>query len=167
MVLTFTPHVFPVKSIIRKLQPILLADNRLKNIFPEPPICAFRQPRNVGQQIVRSKLPILDSGECVGTAPCGKSRCKLCPHINTDKSIETFNNHKTKVRGSFSCDTSNVIYAVTCEQCPSVTYVGQTGRSIRERANEHKTDIRLRRVGKLVAAHFCGANHGLQDLRIP
>ena len=72
---------------------------------------------------------------------------------------------ETPVSKSVRVRVHACVHVCLCAKCPSITYVGPTGRSIRERANEHNTDIRIRRVGKPVAAHFCDAGHGLQDFR--
>ncbi|EMP40409.1 CDK5 regulatory subunit-associated protein 1-like 1 [Chelonia mydas] len=40
------------------------------------------------------------------------------------------------------CTSTNVIYTIMCQQCPSAMYIGQTGQSLPERKNGHKSDIR-------------------------
>ncbi|KAH3786244.1 hypothetical protein DPMN_164350 [Dreissena polymorpha] len=46
-----------------------------------------------------------------------------------------------------------------------MVYVGDTSRSLKERAKEHEADVRLRR-DKPISEHFNGAGHGGQDMDI-
>ncbi|KAH3733592.1 hypothetical protein DPMN_040023 [Dreissena polymorpha] len=43
-----------------------------------------------------------------------------------------------------------------------MVYVGETSRSLKERAKEHEADVRLRR-DKPISQHFNGAGHRVQD----
>ena len=51
------------------------------------------------------------------------------------------------------CHTSNVVYKITCCLC-NITYVGETGRMIRYRFNEHLADARNRRCDSPFGDHF-------------
>ncbi|KAH3833104.1 hypothetical protein DPMN_106405 [Dreissena polymorpha] len=44
-----------------------------------------------------------------------------------------------------------------------MVYVGETSRSLKERAKEHEADVRLRRE-KPISEHFNGAGHRVQDM---
>ncbi|KAH3872358.1 hypothetical protein DPMN_035573 [Dreissena polymorpha] len=46
-----------------------------------------------------------------------------------------------------------------------MVYVGETSRSLKERAKEHEADVRLRRE-KPISEHFNGAGHRVQDMGI-
>ncbi|OCT74320.1 hypothetical protein XELAEV_18033285mg [Xenopus laevis] len=73
-----TDRLKALRKIARELQGTLEKDNRLHTIFPDPPLLAFRQPPNLRKLIIRSSL----SGPMNnGTHPCGRKRCKTCPHI--------------------------------------------------------------------------------------
>ncbi len=164
LVLTFTPQILKIRSIARELQPLLTADERLGKIFPQPPILALRQPRNIGQGIIRSSLPGPGAtANC--TNPCGSGRCQLCRHINTSDHVRAPNGQTAWVRGSFHCNSVNVVYAISCRVCDSI-YIGQTGRSLRDRLNNHKSDIRRNDTSKPVSEHFCSAGHSLADLLV-
>ncbi|CAM4529104.1 unnamed protein product [Lepidochelys olivacea] len=52
------------------------------------------------------------------------------------------------IRGSYSCTSTNVIYAIMCQQCPSAIYIGQTGQSLRKRINGHKSDVKNYNIHK-------------------
>ncbi|KAH3827578.1 hypothetical protein DPMN_129515 [Dreissena polymorpha] len=44
-----------------------------------------------------------------------------------------------------------------------MVYVGETSRSLKERAKEHEADVRLRKE-KPISEHFNGAGHRVQDM---
>ncbi|KAH3842365.1 hypothetical protein DPMN_115862 [Dreissena polymorpha] len=46
-----------------------------------------------------------------------------------------------------------------------MVYVGETSRSLKERAKEHEADVRLRR-NKPISEHFNGAGHRVQDMGV-
>ena len=67
--------------------------------------------------------------------------------------------------GPFNCDSSNVIYLLTCDRCPSVFYIGQTDKAFRLRFNNHKSSIHLNKPGFPVAKHFNSSGHNLSNLK--
>uniref|UniRef100_A0A8C3SQG5 Ig-like domain-containing protein n=1 Tax=Chelydra serpentina TaxID=8475 RepID=A0A8C3SQG5_CHESE len=70
------------------------------------------------------------------------------------------------ITGSFTCTSTNVIYAIMCQQCPSAMYIGQTGQSLRKRINGHKSDIRNGSIQKPVGEHFSLPGHTIADLKV-
>ncbi|CAH2313258.1 Hypothetical predicted protein [Pelobates cultripes] len=50
LVATYNPALEEIRKIIKDLQPILTEEETLKNIFPETPMLAFRQPPNLQQK---------------------------------------------------------------------------------------------------------------------
>ena len=99
--------------------------------------------------------------EIPGNFPCGSNRCLTCPVLCAEPVISgpcgDFD-----IKHSFSCTSSCVIYVISCTKC-DVLYVGETGRTLRERKNGHFSDIRCNRIEKNeVAEHFCSSPHNLQ-----
>ena len=89
--------------------------------------------------------------------------CKYCPLL--DKSnfiVNRFNNMKYHCKQNVCCQSSNLIYVLTCNVC-QIQYVGQTKRKIMNRIWDHLNDIKRER-DTTVARHF--NNHGNQpDLK--
>ncbi|OCT96204.1 hypothetical protein XELAEV_18013879mg [Xenopus laevis] len=56
LVVTYNPHLESLRKTIMELQPILLNDKRLHNIFPEPPLLAYRHAPNLKGMIVLSSI---------------------------------------------------------------------------------------------------------------
>ena len=55
-----------------------------------------------------------------------------CTHITFKGSTEPF-----EIRHHFTCDTRNVIYALTCQGCGD-NYIGKTEREVRDRCGEYR-----------------------------
>ena len=53
-----------------------------------------------------------------------------------------------------NCNSRNLIYLIHCDSC-GAQYVGETGRTLRERFNGHRADVRLSKRTN-VAVHFDG-----------
>ena len=101
----------------------------------------------------------------MGTFPCTSPKCHFCPNINTDPAITGPNRVPIKISGNFSCNSSNIIYAVSCNLCPKAIYIGETCNSIRQWMNGYRSDIKHNR-NKPVAEHFNKPNHTLDNLRL-
>ncbi|XP_065414590.1 uncharacterized protein LOC135973774 [Chrysemys picta bellii] len=165
LAVTFSPQLKPLQRIIRDLQPILKDDPLLSQILGDRPVLAYRQPPNL-KQILTSNHTSLNKTTNPGTYPCNKPRCQLCPHIYSSDIIIGPNHISHTIRGSFTCTSTNVIYAIMCQQCPSAMYIGQTGQSLRKRINGHKSDIRNQNTQKPVGEHFNLSGHSVTDLRV-
>ncbi|XP_074981174.1 uncharacterized protein LOC142070971 [Caretta caretta] len=130
LAVTFSPQLKPLQRIIKDLQPILKDDPTLSQVLGDRPVLAYRQPRNLKQILTNNHIPHNRTTN-PGTYPCNKARCQLCPHIYSGDTITGPNNISHTIRGSFTCTSTNVIYAIMCQQCPSAMYIGQTGQSLR------------------------------------
>ncbi|XP_056418825.1 uncharacterized protein LOC130359365 [Hyla sarda] len=168
LVATYNPTLEEIRKIIKDLQPILAEDEVLKQIFPEPPILAFRQPPNLKQKLVNRKLPTETSDTDNGTKPCAKPRCKLCQHICTNS--EASHNNKTyNIKGQYSCTTENVVYMIQCTKCDLGCYIGETSQPLNKRMDLHRSSINNHREKDYctpVGHHFTQTGHSLQDLKI-
>ncbi|OCT97092.1 hypothetical protein XELAEV_18009315mg [Xenopus laevis] len=111
----YNPRLKALRKIARELQGKLEKDNRLHIIFPDPPLLAFRQPPNLRKLIIRSSL----SGDH-GTHPCGRKRCKTCPHILSADRVQIPDTiEEYYIHGHYTCSYSNLVYAITCTKCPT------------------------------------------------
>ncbi|CAM2118346.1 unnamed protein product [Caretta caretta] len=165
LAVTFSPQLKPLQCIIKDLQPILKNDPSLSQILGDRPVLAYRQPHNLKQIFTSNHTPHAKNSN-PGTYPCNKARCQLCPHIYSSDTIIGPNHITLTIRGSFTCTSTNVIYAIVCQQWPSAMYIGQTGQSLRKRINGQKSDIGNHKIQKLVGEHFNLSGHSVKDLRV-
>ena len=93
--------------------------------------------------ITSSKLT--NTNTTYGTFPCNRTLCLLCPHINPTNTVTGPNRAQYHIKGSFNCNTANLIFAITCTLCPNSLYIGETGNTLRQRLNGHKSDIRKKK----------------------
>ncbi|KAJ7319842.1 hypothetical protein JRQ81_019353, partial [Phrynocephalus forsythii] len=107
--------------------PILDKNTSLSKAVGGRSILAYGQPPNPKQILTHTKLQISNTDK--GTKPCHKHRCQLCPHIYSGNTITGPNNVTYNIKGNFTCSSTNVIYAIFCQQCPSALYDGQIGQS--------------------------------------
>ena len=61
------------------------------------------------------------------------------------------------------CTDRNLIYALICNKCELTVYVGETERTLKERVEEHKRDVKYQR-NKPMMKHF--ENHDEKDLHV-
>ena len=55
-VTTYNPSLSNFNNIIKKYYPILTASDHCKNAFKDPPLLAYRRPRNLRDTLVRAKI---------------------------------------------------------------------------------------------------------------
>ena len=93
-------------------------------------------------------------------------RCQICNLIDTRPAFTLPGTTSIVEQGSFSCNSSNVVYLVTCNKCCNGkgNYVGETSTKFRFRINNHKTSIHNNTPGHPVANHFNKNNHAAIDL---
>ncbi|OCT85961.1 hypothetical protein XELAEV_18024132mg [Xenopus laevis] len=154
LVTTYNPQLKALRKVARELQVTLQKDKRLHTIFPDPPLLVFRQPPNLQKLIIRSSLSGPTNN---GTHPCGRKRCKTCPHIlSTDRVQIPGTIEEYYIHGHYTCSSSNV--------CPTRgIYIGETGKSFRKRTNHHRFTINNKKLDTPVGEHFNSPNHSLGD----
>lgn len=113
---------------------------------------AYKRSRNLRDLLCHSHFPRPTPNN--GSHQCMKFNCKHCENIISDKHVVSTSNGRTiNISGNNTCQTRNVIYAITCPVCRS-QYIGKTGRHLWERLADHKRDIKNRNRDSPVAEHF-------------
>jgi hypothetical protein len=135
-------------------------------------ITAFCTGRNLRRKLVHSKLDVKPSTPAhrktelqTGCNKCTNTRCKACNYITTGRTfISTTNNKKFTIIGNINCKTCNIIYVITCRKC-QLQYVGETGRPLADRINDHLSSIRNWKDTP-VGLHFNTPSHTIQHFSI-
>jgi len=89
-----------------------------------------------------------------GAGPCGGKRCITCNNIATCQNFTSSQTNETfAINSILDCNSSNIIYLYTCKFC-HVQYVGETGNSLRDRANRHRAAICARNPSSALFTHL-------------
>ena len=149
-VTTFNPQNPNIMGSIKLFWPILQTSKTLRRIFPDPPMCAFRRPRNLKDMLVKATTQYppptpLEKPEVIPlrNTTCPKITCVYCKYLDKNKTATSSVlgiTLKCKVYCRISCLTPNVVYLITCLKC-NLQYVGETKRPLQKRIYEHMRTI--------------------------
>ena len=163
------PLVLPFYEVVsRQISKIIVSNGRVLSQDPDIGfwfkykfISSYKNHRNIKQHAVRSKLPSVIE-EIPGNFPCGSNRCLCCRVLCSEPVISGLCGSFT-IRRSFSCTDACVVYVIVCTKC-DILYVGETGRTLRDRKNDHFSDIRCGKTDRSeVAEHFCSSPHNVEE----
>ena len=166
-----TTQVFQI--LIKKYYPILTASDRCKNAFTDPSLLAYCRPRNLCHTLVRAKVktPKTSPSSPPKITRCNDGRCKTCKFIAHNTTSYTFHDtgQTRTIHQNLSCFSDNLVYMINCKRCfkkdatlPS-QYIGQTGRTLRERFGEHRRGIQ-NNTDKSIPIHFNLPHHTRNDV---
>ena len=149
------PSLARLPEILKQHFHLLSSDPTLEKVFPNEPTVAFRRPRSLRNQLIRTDIiPHKIDPNNRSTEKCGKS-CKICVSLNSSTVIK--NNKKpgasSKIKDFGNCKSKELIYAVRCKKC-DMLYVGQTGEPLQTRMSKHRYDCRKRPGNCALAQHF-------------
>jgi len=134
----------------------------MKEIFPEPPMIAFRRNRTIRDRLVHSNHGTLP----VKTKDQKETKSQIESQMNNTGMISNTNqSRKFKIAGG-PCNQRNVVYAAECTR-HHLLYVGQTSTPLNIRFNGHRSDISVKPEQCQLPKHF--NEHGCdfeKDLRI-
>ena len=168
-VTTFDPRLPNIQSIQTKhWRSMVNQDQYLSKVFPEPPMVAYKRPKNIRDMIIRAKIPILRNRHIRvqnGMKKCPKN-CAACPFIKEVKCIKNGKN-EWKIRKHVDCQTSNIVYMIECQkQTCQLRYIGETIRTLKTRFLEHKGYIKNKKLNQPTGHHFNSPGHSIDDLKI-
>ena len=127
-------------QVIKTNMPILENDPRMKDVFSEfQLIKSKRQSPSLKKILTRAKFN--NTEETAGVKKCHHPRCGTCPFLQESEQFIFKNGRKFVIHSSFICESSNLIYVMTCSGCGE-HYIGQTGETIRHRMTVHRQQIR-------------------------
>ena len=140
---------------------VLDRSDRLKGIFREPPIVAFKRDMNLSDTLIHGKT---NKAVKVGQISC-KPYCEMCKLLYREEVRDTKDQTAYKPVTDVTCRIRSIIYGIICKVCQSVVYVGETERELQARMTEHLGDIKLKRE-KPIKHHFGMKGHLEKDAKI-
>ena len=166
-VVPYDPRLPPLTSITKKhWRSMRNQDPYLAEVFPEPPLIAYKRQKNIKDYMIRAKVAPQTSGRpkrlVTGMKNCGK-QCAACPFINKRKFISN-KNMKWKLNKQMDCNTSNIVYMIECNKC-NERYIGETKRKLKERLDEHRKYVR-NDVQNATGEHFNKPGHSESNMNI-
>ena len=118
-VITCTPALPNVSTVIRKNVNILQSSTRCKQTFPSPPIVAYKRSPNLRDLLVKSTLRdrITPPKPPSGISKCRHPRCFTCTFLQQGQLKYTFSATKEErgITDSLSCKSKNLIYLTECK----------------------------------------------------
>ena len=102
-----------------------------------------------------------------GYSYCLENDCRFSRKINKTGNLQSSTTGLThKTMRKVSCRSSNLINAVTCNQC-GLQYIGQTYLRVKDRFVGHFGDIDKCNIDKPLGKHFSQETHkGIEDVNI-
>jgi len=92
--------------------------------------------------------------------------CPICPFVVEGKAIKaTATNAVVELNAAVTCQTSNIIYCITCSRCQK-QYVGQSERTLQARFSEHRDYAKKKDFSKACGAHFSSRGHSVHDMKV-
>ena len=153
----YSTQAYHVRNIIRKNWDLIQCDESLRQVFPDPPMFSFRRAQTIGDRLVHSYTPAQQSRTWLSTTPSGTYRCgkcKQCDIVSRSKDfIHPVTQHRYTNRHFINCQTTHVIYILSCSLC-NAFYVGRTKRRLLDRLAEHKYAVKTGNMDYAVAKHL-------------
>ena len=159
LVVTYSNLLPDIQHITKKHLDVLHRSSKMRDVFKDPPIVAFRRDKNLSDVLVHGKT----NKALKSTRLNCKPGCGNCSIISRETVSDTSHQNKYTPVSDINCQSRNVIYGIICTSCKSTVYVGETERQLRERMTEHLRDVRLRR-DKPINVHFNQGEHSQLDM---
>ena len=140
--LTFHPALNRFHAILSKAHHHVLKSSRFSRVLPSPPQAAFCNAKSLKDHLVRSKLKP-ESDVTTANFNCSSKRCEICKILVPGNECKSFVTKKTyKMNFQFDCNSSNVIYLISCTVC-GCQYTGTMITRFGERFNQYKSNMNL------------------------
>ena len=104
-------------------------------------IVNYIQP-NLGRLLVHNFPFNFDNYKFFKYLKCSNLRCNVCLFGHGDYFIKILNNFYLPLCINSSCDSEGIVYIIYCNLCTDVFYIGESGRSVKQRISEHIRDIK-------------------------
>ena len=125
----------------------------MKVVFKEPALTAYRRARNIADICVHTKHGRQFNRKTPGCFKCSK-KCAMCPYMSENDSFHGLDGSSYQMARKVTCDSRNVIYCISCTECSTPIYVGETGDRVYARMQNHLSRIRTRNTADPVGHHF-------------
>lgn len=123
----------------------------MADLFKDPPMVAFKPPRNLKDMVARGRFGnTLLSG---GFKTCSDTRCLLCKF----RFISLITGRIYKILGNASCHTEKLIFHISCRVC-SKQYVVETC-DFQRRINNYLSTIKIKKRSRSLLGSILICDH--------
>ena len=160
--MTYHPFNTYIKRYLLQNFRILSTDQQMRDIFPKPPVVAYKRDLSLRDILVHSTDSF--SPEQPGSHACQRPRCQTCEFITP--LTDMYEALKAPLPSAIiSPARRKILYCISCRRCSHI-YIGETGRSLRSRIGEHLRSVRNNTPGFPVSQHFNSAGHSITDVQV-
>ena len=169
-IISYNPALPSLTQILKRHWKVMTKDPYLMEVFPEPPMVAYRRAKNLRDRLVKAKVPppsTRKKRQLPGMKSCNRSGCEVCPFVRKGTELKIPLCKKSiKVNASVDCNSKNTVYCIFCNKsgCNKI-YIGQTQRELKQRFSEHKTSVRTH-AKKVVGQHFNEPGHSIFNMEV-
>ena len=169
-VVSFDPRLPNITSITQKhWRAMRNMDSYLADVFPKPPMIAYRRPENLRDKLVRAKLSKPSKYQTrrkLGMKKCGKPFCDLCPFVKEGNKVK-MRNRIWYITRHLNCESSNICYLIECQKdkCKE-RYIGETEHSLRTRFTQHRGYVNNNQTKRATGYHFNLPGHSVSDMKV-
>ena len=167
--LTYDPRLPSITNLQTKhWRSMVSRDKYLENVFPSPPLTAYKRQPNIRSHIIRAAVPKgpgrYPQRNQRSMSKCNEQNCTACPFIIEGKEIK-INGIQWKIKRRLNCRSYNVIYAIICQKdnCKHA-YIGETKQMLKSRLAQHRGYVQNNT--EATGQHFNLPGHSLADLRV-
>lgn len=166
-----TPNILPIITDHGEFGNLI--SNKYKNLIANSNcfsnykiVKAHKTGKTLKNILVRSNIVNNENNPRHGYRTCGKLNCFTCKYHATDsKTFSSSKNNKIfNIRDSIYCNSTNIIYLITCTKCQT-QYVGETERSLRDRMTDHRSKVKNKQ-NTPIGIHFNLPGHSILNIKI-
>ena len=159
-VVLFDPRMPSIANIVTKhWRTMVTTDPYLREVFPAPPLTAYKVNRNLGTFLIRARIPRpINNREkrCMnGMHKCKKNwrGCPMCVFVFETRLMRaTATGAIVEIKGELNCQTAGIIYCITCKKC-MMQYIGTSKLTAQARLSNHVGYIRNKNLSQPTGKH--------------
>ena len=165
---THHPALPSIPKIVSKHFRTMIQNPHMADTFKNPPMVAYKRPKNIKDYLVKTKLPPPASRpkrKLPGMFKCNKPKCVICPYIKEGSRFKSnFSDKSVVLTQHLTCEEKNCIYLIQCKKCKQ-QYIGEC-KDFYFRMKQHLSHARCSRLDKAIGEHFSTNRHSLSDMTL-
>ena len=168
----YHPALPSYSDVLKRSWKVMIRDPYLSKVYSQPPMVAYRQPKqsSLRQILVKSKIPPLrEKRNSKGFKKCNMFNCNTCPFVSNQTSVKSSaTNFSLVINQPVNCESENVIYCISCNKssCKYVQYIGETKRPLKKRFSDHCYYVKKPDLTQPIGFHFNLPGHSISNMKI-